>query len=81
MATIDSDNLLYDLITHLQTATPLGKLSLPEARAVFARLSQLGYVIEIPKAHPSGIPTSEQPFTEIQTSAFRKIKINATKGK
>ena len=40
-----NDTELSDLITALQSSTPLSRVGHDEARAIFARIALLGYVI------------------------------------
>ena len=45
-----TDNELSALIQDLQTHTPLQRVNIVEARAIFARLDELGYVVAKPAA-------------------------------
>lgn len=42
------DKELAELILALQTTTPLSRVNIAEARAVFARIAELGYTITKP---------------------------------
>jgi hypothetical protein len=68
MAAIESDEEMSKLIEYLRDNTPLSALNAVEARAVFRSLSQLGYRIQKPAAHPSGLQTTEQAITRVSTN-------------
>jgi hypothetical protein len=60
---IESDIEKHELIRWLQDKTPLGALSYPEASSVF---NSLGYRIQKPAKHPSGLATTEQAHTDVK---------------
>jgi hypothetical protein len=63
---IESDEDTCRLIAHLREKTPLSALNFVEASAVFRCLAQLGYRIQKPHQHPSGLETTEEAITTVE---------------
>ena len=80
MRNLESDSDWSSLVDHLRRETPLSALNSVEAHDVFRRLRQLGYVIQKPAVHPSGLQTTEEAITRvtdklhIATNTRRRIK-------
>jgi hypothetical protein len=65
MRFIETDADLASLVDYLRQHSPLSRLNNIEAHAVFTHLQQLGYRVQKPAAHPSGLRTTEEATTEV----------------
>lgn len=82
MAELQSDADWASLVDYLRRETPLRLLNGIEAHEVFRKLRQLGYVIQRPASHPSGIETTEEAITEVVTAPnFSRIHADPVTGK
>ena len=77
---MESDADWASLIDYLRINSPLKALNSTEAHDVFRQLRQLGYVIQKPAVHPSGLATTEEAITRvtdklhIATNTRRRVK-------
>lgn len=62
---IESAESERHIIQYVRDQSPLGALAWPEAAAVFNRVNQLGYLIEEPLKHPSGLKTTAPAITDV----------------
>jgi hypothetical protein len=58
----ESDLERHELLTWLRDVSPLGSLSYPESKQVF---DSLGYRIQEPLTHPSGLKTTAKPYVKV----------------
>jgi hypothetical protein len=75
---LESDSDWQSLIDYLRRETPLRQLNGIEGHAIFRELRQLGYRIEKPSVHPSGLETTEEAITTVVAPGhYAKIHADA----
>lgn len=62
----ETDEGWREFIDHLRSKTPLKALNFIEARAVFREVTSLGFRIQFPDRHPSGLATTKSPLTTVK---------------
>ena len=81
MTELQSDSDWASLIDYLRRETPLRLLNGIESHEVFRKLRQLGYVIQKPSVHPSGLDTTEEGITEVITGHYSRVHADPRTGK